>query len=219
MAHQVGVQGIARDITEREEAARSLRESEARFRGLLESAPDAMIIIDQRGLIKIVNSQVERMFGYGRDELLGQPVERLLDESLHGAYATYRDEFTADPRARPMGSGVEVHARRRDGSQLPVEISLSPFLTDDGLVVTAAVRDVTEQRHAPNCWRSKPRIMPARTRNSSNSLMSRRTICRSRCAWSRAIASCCSGATRESSTPMPTILSTSPSTGRGGCKC
>jgi PAS domain S-box-containing protein len=144
----VGVQGIARDITEREQAARFLRESEARFRGLLESAPDAMIIIDQRGLIKIVNSQVERMFGYGRDELLGQPVEKLLDESLHGAYATYRDEFTADPRARPMGSGIEVHARRRDGSQLPVEISLSPFLTEEGLVVTAAVRDVTEQHHA-----------------------------------------------------------------------
>src|SRR6185312_9381863 len=77
-----------------------------------------------------------------------QPVERLLDESLHGAYATYRDEFSADPRARPMGSGIEVHARRRDGSQLPVEISLSPFLTDEGLVVTAAVRDVTEQHHA-----------------------------------------------------------------------
>ena len=144
----VGVQGIAARYHRREEAARSLRESEARFRGLLESAPDAMIIIDQRGLIKIVNSQVERMFGYGRDELLGQPVERLLDESLHGAYATYRDEFTADPRARPMGSGVEVHARRRDGSQLPVEISLSPFLTDDGLVVTAAVRDVTDQHQA-----------------------------------------------------------------------
>ncbi|HVU87616.1 MAG TPA: PAS domain S-box protein [Pirellulales bacterium] len=144
----VGVQGIARDVTEREEAAKSLRESEARFRGLLESAPDAMIIIDQHGLIKIVNSQVERMFGYGRDDLLGQPVEKLLDESLHGAYATYRDQFAADPRARPMGSGVEVHARRRDGSQLPVEISLSPFLTDDGLVVTAAVRDVTEQHEA-----------------------------------------------------------------------
>ena len=115
----VGVQGIARDVTEREEAAKSLRESEARFRGLLESAPDAMIIIDQRGTIKIVNSQVERMFGYGRDELLGKPVEMLLDESLHAAYVTHRDAFTADPRARPMGSGVELQARAATAANCP----------------------------------------------------------------------------------------------------
>jgi PAS domain S-box-containing protein len=144
----VCVQGIARDVTDREEAARSLRASEARFRGLLESAPDAMVIVDGSGAIKMVSSQAEQMFGYHRDELLGRPVAMLFDEPLGLDDIAMQVRVAQEIHGHPSAGKLPSQGLRCDGSELPVEVSLSRFETEEGVVVIAAVRDVTEQRRA-----------------------------------------------------------------------
>ena len=121
-------------------------DSEAYFRNLLESAPDAMIIIDEQGKMAIVNAQAEKMFGYGRDELLGQPVESLLPARLRKHHVAHRSKYSDDPRVRPMGVGMDLVARRGDGSEFPVEISLSPVATAGGRFVSSVIRDVTERK-------------------------------------------------------------------------
>ncbi len=121
-------------------------QAEARFRGLVELAPDAMVITDSEGQITLVNEQTERLLGYGRDELLGQPVEILLPERLRASHLRHRARFLADPKLRPMGAGLELFARRRDGRELPVEISLGPLRNADGVLVSATLRDVSERR-------------------------------------------------------------------------
>jgi len=113
--------------------------------GLLEGAPDAMVCVDRRGRIALVNAQTERLFGYQRDELVGEPVEILVPEVARKAHRAHRDRYAADPKPRAMGSGIELSARRRDGSTFPAEVSLSAIDTDDGPLVIAAVRDVTER--------------------------------------------------------------------------
>jgi PAS domain S-box-containing protein len=135
------------------EGARSLlsrdgRAADARFGGLLEAVPDAMVIVSQDGRIQAVNGQLERLFGYPRSELLGQPVELLIPDQLRGAHRGHRARYFADPQARSMGSGIELHGRRKDGTELPIEISLSPLETDDGVLVSSTIRDVTERRRA-----------------------------------------------------------------------
>ncbi len=120
--------------------------SEAYFRMLLESAPDAMIIIDEQGKIAIANAQAGEMFGYRRREMLGQPVEMLLPERLREGHVGHRNGFTAQPRLRPMGPGLDLLARRQDGSEFPVEISLSPVRSDAGRFVSSVIRDVTERK-------------------------------------------------------------------------
>jgi PAS domain S-box-containing protein len=116
-----------------------------RFVGLLEAAPDAMVCVDQAGRIALVNAQAERLFGYGRLELVGQPVEVLVPDAARKVHPRHRAEYVADPNPRPMGAGMELAGRRRDGSTFPAEISLSAIDTDEGILVTAAVRDVTER--------------------------------------------------------------------------
>jgi diguanylate cyclase (GGDEF)-like protein/PAS domain S-box-containing protein len=128
------------------ELQRALGRSEERFRGLLEAAPDAIVITDASSAIVLVNTQTERLLGYGRDELLGQPVELLLAERYRAGHGDKLRNFFARPTARPMGADVELYARRKDGGELPVEISLSPLETDDGPLVSAAIRDVTERK-------------------------------------------------------------------------
>ena len=127
-------------------ATASLKASEERFRGLLETAPDAIVIVDPSGCIVLVNSQTEKLFGYLRAELIGQPVEMLVPEDLREAHVRHRSTFHAEHGARAMGSGLDLFARRKDGGIFPVEVSLSPLETEQGILVSSAIRDVTARR-------------------------------------------------------------------------
>ncbi len=121
-------------------------ESEAYFRILLETAPDAMIIVDDAGEIAIVNGQTERMFGYSRSEMIGQPIEMLLPDRVREAHVSHRSKYINSPRLRPMGSGLELIGQRKDGSEFPVEISLSPVETATTRFVSSVIRDVTNRK-------------------------------------------------------------------------
>lgn len=120
--------------------------SEAYFKNLLESAPDAMVIIDHHGKIAVVNGQAERMFGYAREDMLGQEVEMLLPEALREHHVSHRAAYSGDPRLRPMGLDMDLHGRRKDGSKFPVEISLSPVTSASGAFVSSVIRDVTSRK-------------------------------------------------------------------------
>ncbi len=121
-------------------------ESEAYFRTMLETAPDAMIIVDEHGRIAIVNRQAEDMFGYQRAELLGHKVEMLLPENIRAQHQHHRRRYVDKPELRPMGAGLDLLGRRQDGSEFPVEISLSPVKTSSGMFVSSVIRDVTKRR-------------------------------------------------------------------------
>jgi hypothetical protein len=132
------ISAAVRDVTHR-------RRANAMFRGLLEAAPDAMLCVGSDGLIAIANAQAELLFGYTRDELIGSPVEMLVPDRARQAHPIHRGGYFEDPRPRPMGAGSQLAARRKDGSEFPAEISLSALETEDGILVSAAVRDVTER--------------------------------------------------------------------------
>jgi formate hydrogenlyase transcriptional activator len=132
---------------------KGLSQGNEKFRRLLEAAPDAMVIVDRSGRILLVNSQTEKTFGYRREELLKQPIEILIPERFRHKHSHHRDEYSAAPHTRPMGTGLELLGRRKDGTTFPVEISLSPLQEPDGVLVTAAIRDVTERKRAEEALR------------------------------------------------------------------
>jgi PAS domain S-box-containing protein len=132
--------------TERQTEPGARRRSEERFAALLSAAPDAVVVIDDEGRIALVNEQTERLFGYERDELVGERVEMLLPERAREPHVGHREGYFAEPRTRPMGLGLDLAGRRKDGTEFPVDISLSTVETDDGRLATAFVRDMTDRR-------------------------------------------------------------------------
>ncbi|MGZ5011133.1 MAG: PAS domain S-box protein, partial [Methylobacter sp.] len=147
------VTSIIRDISKRKHAEEELRASEARFRGLLESAPDAIVIVNEKGCIVLVNAQAEKWFGYNRGELLNQPVELLMHERFHMHHQDYRQVYTKDPQVRPMGVGLDLCGRRKDGSDFPVEINLSPLKIGQELFIISIIRDITARKRAEQVQR------------------------------------------------------------------
>jgi len=158
--------GISTDITarkqaeqEREALLQRTTAAEAKFRGLVESAPDGILIFDQAGTIQLLNRHAEALFGYRAEELAGQSVEMLLPERLQEIHRAHRTNYMAAPRARPMGVGLELLGRRKDGSEFPLEVSLSPLEAEGAFLVMSIIRDVTERKRAEQALQTQARVM------------------------------------------------------------
>lgn len=141
-------------VSAQEKQARVEMRTERRFRELLEAAPDAIIEVDREGRIVLLNLVTEKLFGYSREELLGKPVEVLVPQAVRGAHVHHRDRYWSHPATRPMGSGIALEGCRKDGSRFPVEISLSPVRSEEGLRITAVIRDISERKRAEDQFRA-----------------------------------------------------------------
>jgi PAS domain S-box-containing protein len=146
----VGASTIGRDISVRKAAERHLVQMEARYRGLLQAAPDAVVVVNQDGEIVLLNLQAEKHFGYQRDELIGQKVKNIIPKGFAERLATHGTGTPSDPFQLQRRTGIELYGRRKDGSDFPIEIMLSPLDTVDGILVTASIRDITERKQREN---------------------------------------------------------------------
>src|ERR1700726_4005047 len=137
----MSLSAISRDLNESQE-------SSAKYRGLLEAAPDAMVVVNQGGEIVLLNVQAEKQFGYRRDELVGQKVKNIIPEGFAERLVTDSTRSAADALAQQIGTGIELSGRRKDGSEFPIEIMLSPLESPEGILVTAAIRDISVRKGA-----------------------------------------------------------------------
>nr|MBC8333503.1 GAF domain-containing protein [Anaerolineae bacterium] len=137
-----------RDITDRYRAEKALQESEDHYRSLVDTAPNAILVVDDRGTIQRINRVATEIFGYQPEELIGQPVEVFLPGSFRERHIAHRKDYNANPKTRLMGAAMELMALRKDGREFPVEVSLAPVNTQAGMLVTAIVRDISEQQRA-----------------------------------------------------------------------
>jgi PAS domain S-box-containing protein len=142
------VTAAIRDITVRNDADKHLAQMEARYRGLMEAAPDGMVVVNQRGEIVLLNAQAEKQFGYRRDELLSQKVTNIIPEGFAERLIADGTRTAAEALAQQIGTGIELNGLRKDGSEFPIEIMLSPLQSAEGILVTAAIRDITVRRDA-----------------------------------------------------------------------
>jgi PAS domain S-box-containing protein len=145
----IGFSKVTRDITERREA----QARDARFRRVVETAPNAIVMIHASGLIEMVNAGAEQIFGYAREEMLGRHVEMLVPERFRGHHPALRKSFLADPRARPMGAGRDLFGLRKDGSEFPIEIGLNPIETEEGTMVLSAIVDISARKRLEERFR------------------------------------------------------------------
>ncbi|HWP54589.1 MAG TPA: PAS domain S-box protein [Pyrinomonadaceae bacterium] len=153
------IHGIGFDITDLKHAEEALTKSEEMVSGIFEYAPDTMVVVDGQGCIERVNAQVERMFGYHREELLGQPVERLMPERFRRQHVMHRGNYVADPHLRPMGAALKLFGRHKDGHEFPVEIMLSPVKSGSGKLVIAVIRDITRRERNETALRDNAERM------------------------------------------------------------